>query len=300
MICVFSGGTGTPKLLQGLKELTDDLTIIVNTAEDVWVSGNKVCPDIDSVIYAIAEVIDDEKWWGIKNDTFLTHKRLKELGFEEPMAIGDLDRATHIIRSEMLREGCSLTEATRRLKDAFGISASILPMCEEDVSTIVVTDKGKIHFQEFWIKYKGELEVFDVIFKGIERAKATKEVLRTLKNCSGIVIGPSNPITSILPIISVKGIKEMLFNKKVIAISPIIGNKPVSGPAAKLMKAKGYEVSPLGVAEVYRDFLDVLVVDNADIGIKSKEIQIVPFKTIMECKDDAVELSKFVLSLFDG
>lgn len=298
MICVLSGGTGTPKFLQGLKELVDEMAVIVNTAEDVWVSGNKICPDVDSVIYAMAEIIDDKKWWGIKGDTFFTHKRLEKLGFKEPMMIGDLDRATHILRSEMLRDGYSLTEATRILKSRFRIKAEVLPMCEEEVSTMVLTDKGVMHFQEFWVKYKGELEVLDVVFEGIESAKATKEVLNALDECKGIIIGPSNPITSIMPIISVRGIKERLLKKKVIAISPIIGNKPVSGPAAKLMKAKGYEVSPLGVAEVYKDFLDLLVVDDADKMLEGKDdFEIVAFSTLMKNKGDAVKLASFVLNL---
>ncbi|RLI72986.1 2-phospho-L-lactate transferase, partial [Archaeoglobales archaeon] len=185
MICVLSGGTGTPKFLQGLKELTNEITVIVNTAEDVWVSGNKICPDIDSVIYAMAEVIDDNKWWGVKNDTFITHSRLKELGFDEPMMIGDLDRATHITRSELLRKDFSLTEATRELKNRFGVKAEILPMCEEEVSTIVLTRDGEMHFQEFWVKYKGEKEVIDVVFRGVEKTKATKDVLNALDKCKG-------------------------------------------------------------------------------------------------------------------
>ena len=296
MICVLSGGTGTPKFLQGLKELTEEIAVIVNTAEDVWVSGNKICPDIDSVIYAMAGVIDESKWWGIKNDTFITHSRLRELGFDESMMIGDLDRATHIIRSELLRKGYSLTETTRSLKNRFGVKAEILPMCEEEVATIVLTKDGEMHFQEFWIKHKGEKEVLDVVFRGVEKAKATKDVLNALDKCKGVVIGPSNPITSILPILSVKGVRERLIDKKVIVISPILGNKPVSGPAAKLMKAKGYEVSPLGVAEVYKDFLNVLVVDEGDKGLVGfYEYEIVAFPTIMKRKDDAVKLAEFVV-----
>lgn len=298
MICVLSGGTGTPKFLQGLKELTDEIVVVVNTAEDVWVSGNKICPDVDSVIYALAEVIDNNKWWGVKNDTFITHSRLKELGFDETMMIGDLDRATHIIRSELLRKGYSLTEATRELKNRFGVKAEILPMCEEEVSTIVLTKDGEMHFQEFWVKHKGEKEVLDVVFSGIEKAKATKDVLNALDKCKGVVIGPSNPITSILPIISVKGIKEKLVDKKTIAISPIVGNKPISGPAAKLMRAKGYEVSPLGVAKLYKDFLDVLVVDECDKRLEGNYgFKVVAFPTIMKNKDDAVRLAEFCLEL---
>lgn len=298
MLCVLSGGTGTPKLLQGLKEVAD-FTVIVNTAEDVWVSGNKICPDIDSVIYALAEIIDDRKWWGIKNDTFHTHNRLRELGFDEFMMIGDMDRATHIMRSELLRNGYSLTHATRVLKDSFGVKAEILPMCDEEVATYIVTPNGEMHFQEFWVKHRGEPDVLDVIFKGADRAEATDDVKKALDSCEAVVIGPSNPITSIMPILSVKGIRERLAKKKVVAVSPIVGNKPVSGPAAKLMTAKGYEVSPLGVADVYADFLDVLIVDGADRNLEGMygEIEVVATQTIMKSKEDAVKLSKYILEV---
>ncbi|WP_457550563.1 2-phospho-L-lactate transferase [Archaeoglobus sp.] len=298
-IVVLSGGTGTPKLLQGLKDLAD-LTVIVNTAEDIWISGNKICPDIDSVIYALAEIIDEERWWGIRGDSFRTHEQLKRLGFDEFMMIGDLDRATHIFRSELLRQGYTLTEATKKLKNAFGVKAEVLPMCEEDVATIIVTPQGEMHFQEFWVKRKGEPEVLDIYFKGIENAKATDDVVKALECCDGVIIGPSNPITSVMPILLVKGIKERLRRKKVVAVSPIVGNRPVSGPAGKFMRAKGYEVSPLGVVEVYADFLDVLVVDSSDADLvgKYKGIEVVATDTIMKGKEDAKRLSEFLLELF--
>ena len=298
MITVLSGGTGTPKLLTGLKEVAD-FTVIVNTAEDIWISGNKVCPDIDSVIYALAGIIDDKKWWGIKGDTFRTHEMILKLGGDEFMAIGDLDRAVHIFRSELLRRGYSLTEATRRLKNAFGVKQEVLPMCEEEVATTIVTPEGELHFQEFWVKYKGKPEVLDVYFKGIENAKATKDVLRALKECDFVLIGPSNPITSILPIISVEGVKNMLKKKKVVAVSPIIGKKPVSGPAGKFMKAKGYDVSPLGVADVYADFLDVLIVDKADEELvgEYRGVEIVATDTIMKSKEDARRLAEFIVDV---
>ena len=292
---VLSGGTGTPKLLQGLKEVAD-FWVVVNTAEDVWVSGNKICPDIDSVIYALAGIIDDAKWWGVKGDTFHTHERLKALGHDEGMMIGDLDRATHILRSEMLRAGKSLCEATRAVAESYGVRQEIFPMCEEEVSTIVVTEDGEMHFQEFWVLKRGEPEVKDVYFKGIEGAKIPDEVKKRLEKEKEVLIGPSNPITSIMPILSVEDFRKRLRDKKVIAISPIVGNSAVSGPAGKLMNAKGYEVSPRGVAEVYADFLDILVVDEVDKGAVEKSAAT---NTIMRSKDDAIRLAEFVIKLFD-
>ncbi|WP_456468723.1 2-phospho-L-lactate transferase [Archaeoglobus sp.] len=293
---VLSGGTGTPKLLQGLKEVCD-FWVVVNTAEDVWVSGNKICPDIDSVIYALAEIIDNKKWWGIKGDTFTTHERLKALGFNEGMRIGDLDRATHILRSEALRSGKSLCEATQIVARAYDVRNRIYPMCEEEVSTIIVTDEGEMHFQEFWVTRKGEPEVLDVRFENIERARIPEVVKKKLRKEDEVLIGPSNPITSILPILSVEDFAERLKDKKVIAVSPIVGNKPFSGPAGKLMKAKGFEVSPKGVFDVYSNFLDLLVVDTEDSNLESNNI--VSTNTLMRCKEDAVRLAEFVVKLFD-
>ncbi len=293
---VLSGGTGTPKLLQGLKEVCN-FWAVVNTAEDIWVSGNKICPDIDSVIYALAEIIDDDKWWGIKNDSFTTHERLKELGFDEGMKIGDMDRATHIIRSEALRSGKSLCEATQIVAGAYGVETRIYPMCEEEVSTVVVTDDGEMHFQEFWVKRRGEPEVLDVRFENIERAKIPEIVKKGLKREEEVLIGPSNPITSIMPILSVEDFSERLKDKKVIAVSPIVENRPFSGPAGKLMRAKGFEVSPKGVFDVYSSFLDMLVVDKSDSNLESENI--VSTNTMMRNKEDAVRLAEFILKLFD-
>ncbi|MBO8181947.1 MAG: 2-phospho-L-lactate transferase [Archaeoglobus sp.] len=297
MIAVLSGGTGTPKLLWGLKEIYDDFFVVVNTAEDVWVSGNKICPDIDSVIYALSESIDTETWWGIADDTFTTHERLKSLGFDEGMRIGDLDRATHILRSELLRKGKSLLQAIRILKNSFGIKQEIFPMCNEEVSTLIETNEGLMHFQNFWVGRKGEPEVSKIIFNGIEKARMPEEVKDLLKQCDSVVIGPSNPITSIGPIISVKGYVEVLKRKRVVAVSPIIGNKPVSGPAAKFMRALGYEVSPAGVAEVYRDFIDVLVIDERDADYEIEFAEVTKTDTIMKEKGDAVRLANFLLDI---
>jgi LPPG:FO 2-phospho-L-lactate transferase len=294
---VLSGGTGTPKLLVGLKEIVSDFCVVVNTAEDVWVSGNKICPDIDSVIYALAGVIDDMKWWGIKNDTFTTHFQLRSLGYDEVMMIGDRDRATHILRSEMLRKGMTLRDATKVVARAYGVETEIYPMCEEEVSTIVVTDDGEMHFQEFWVRRKGEPDVVDVYFKNIENAKIYDELKKALKMHDEVLIGPSNPITSIMPILNVENFSEMLVDKKVVAVSPIIGTQPFSGPAGKLMKAKGYEVSPKGVFEVYKNFLDVLVVDEKDEKLRSQRY--VPAKTIMRGEEDAMRLAEFIIKLFD-
>ncbi|MHC1567364.1 MAG: 2-phospho-L-lactate transferase [Candidatus Syntropharchaeia archaeon] len=294
---VLSGGTGTPKLLRGLKEILpeEEITVIVNTAEDTWVSGNFVCPDIDTVLYTFSGMIDDEKWWGIREDTFETHFALKSLGHDEGMMIGDRDRATHIFRSELLRKGMSLTDVTKKLSNALGIEAEILPMSEDRVKTIVHTEEGEMEFQEFWVLRKGEPEVYDITFDGIERAKPSKEVLNAFEREDSVVIGPSNPITSIGPIISLCGMKEMLKEKFVVGISPIVGGKPVSGPAAKFMKAKGYEVSSYGIFRCYEDFLDLLIIDEKD-DFQVEGIEIVKTDTMMTSLEKSIGLARFVMS----
>ncbi|AIY90209.1 2-phospho-L-lactate transferase [Geoglobus acetivorans] len=296
MLTFLSGGTGTPKLLAGMKEVERDFAVVVNTAEDVWVSGNKICPDIDSVIYALAGIIDDAKWWGVKNDTFHTHNRLKELGIDEGMMIGDADRATHVFRSELLRKGFSLKEATEMLARAMGVEQKILPMCEEEVATQVVTPEGKMHFQEFWVKRRGEPEVAGIEVEGIDRARPAEEVLETIAESRAVIIGPSNPVTSIGPILMIDGIRRALEGKKVIAVSPVIGKNPVSGPAGKFMKALGYDVSPEGVLDFYRGLIDVFVVQQGD-GFESDSTEVVETNTIMKTAEDAVNLAKFILNL---
>jgi len=294
-LCFLSGGTGTPKLLRGYSKLNPHFSVVVNVAEDVWISGNKLCPDIDSVMYAVADVIDDEKWWGVRGDTFKTHERLKALGFDEGLMIGDLDRATHIARSELLRKGYTLTQATRLVKNSFRIKAEILPVCEEEVETYVKTPEGWMHFQEFWVLRRGKPEVEDVEFRGIERAVVTEDAYRAISNCDAVVIGPSNPVTSVLPILEVKGVRRALRDKVVIAVSPIIKGKPVSGPAEKLMRAKGLEVSANGVAEFYSDFLELIVVHRGDsCSYKHEETNI-----LMKSREDEVRLAKFLLNLVE-
>jgi LPPG:FO 2-phospho-L-lactate transferase len=295
LIAVLSGGTGTPKLLWGMKEVFSKFFVVVNTAEDIWVSGNRISPDIDSVIYALSDIIDTEKWWGMRDDTFITHNMLKDLGFDERMMVGDRDRAVHIIRSEFLRGGDSLLTATKKLKSMFGIKQDVFPMCNEDVSTFVATDRGKMHFQEFWVVNRGEPEVMGIDFRGIDKARMPDEVEKSLKKSKIVLIGPSNPVTSIGPILAVKGYKEILRDKKVVAISPIIGRSPVSGPAGKFMASLGFEVSPRGVADIYGDILDVLVVDERDEDYEIDSVEVLKANTLMRDKDSAIKLSEFIL-----
>ncbi|HIE31674.1 MAG TPA: 2-phospho-L-lactate transferase [Methanosarcinales archaeon] len=296
-----SGGTGTPKLLAGIRKIIpeEEITVIVNTAEDTHVSGNLVCPDIDTVLYLFADTIDTDKWWGIRDDTFITHETLRKVGHHEIMRIGDQDRATHILRSELLRRGCSLTEATCELARLLGISASILPMTDHEVATQIATPDGRVHFQEYWITQEGEPDVFGVQIRGIEEAAPSDAVLSALDNEDSVIIGPSNPITSIGPILQLHGMRKILREKQVVAVSPIIGSAPVSGPAGRLMHACGYDVSSAGVLECYRDFLDVFVIDSGDldIGTEIGGTRIVRADTMMTSVEKSVALARKILAI---
>jgi LPPG:FO 2-phospho-L-lactate transferase len=299
-VIVLSGGTGTPKLLQGLRKLVpdEDITVIVNTAEDIVISGAFVSPDVDTVLYLFSGSLDVQKWWGIRNDTFHTNKALKELGFPEKLMLGDADRATCIFRSELMREGKSLTEATLQLCKSLGIKARILPMCDEKVDTIITTPQGIMHFQDFWVGKRGVPDVIDVNINGIKNAKPTKEVLKALDSEENVIIGPSNPITSIGPILALKGMREILSQKNVLAVSPVIGDSPVSGPAGKLMAACGFEVSSQGVARCYGDILDIMVIDENDTAVEADfDIKMVRFDTMMTSVEKSEALAKRINTL---
>jgi LPPG:FO 2-phospho-L-lactate transferase len=299
---VLSGGTGTPKLLEGLKRVVpeEEITVIVNTAEDLWVSGNLVCPDIDTVLYLFANKIDTDKWWGIRGDTFKTHERLKSLGLREILKTGDEDRSTHILRSELIRGGASLTEATLEVARRLGIRARVLPMANEEVASIIETSMGELHFQRFWVELKGEPEVYGVRLRGIKKASLSREVLEALRSEEDVIIGPSNPITSIGPILAVGKMRKRLERKRVVAVSPLIGDWPVSGPAGKLMRAKDLEVSSKGVAEYYRGLLEVFVIDERDPWSPGdNKFEVRRTDILMTSVEESVRLARFICSILE-
>lgn len=303
---VLSGGTGTPKMLNGLRRIIDpmNITVVVNTAEDVWVSGNLITPDIDTVLYLFSDRIDANKWWGLEGDTFRTHEFMKSIGHDEGMMIGDLDRGTHIIRSNYLRAGHSLTTAIGKLADMFGVRATVLPISDDPLSTIITTPAGEMHFQDFWVKNRGEPEVLDVRVDGISDASISPAVLDVLEKEDEVLIGPSNPITSIGPILEIPGIRDILREKKVVAVSPIIGNEPVSGPAGKLMNSRGFEVSSLGVAKCYQDIVDVFIIDERDSAEESDftdiGCKVVRCDTLMKSVDISMELARRMMDIFNN
>lgn len=297
MITVLSGGTGTPKLLQGLKEVVDtkELTIIVNTLENDFFSGVYVSADIDTVLYTLADMINDELWYGVKDDTFITHERLEEIGCPELLRIGDIDRATKIQKTQLM-EKYGLLKACEIQAKNMGIDAKVIPMSEENSDIKIITDIGELEFHDFLIKHQSQPEVLDVKFS---KVKPSGGIVDAIKNSEAVIIGPSNPITSILPILSLDGVREALKDTYVIAVSPIIGNDSVSGPASKFMKALDIDVSAVGVASVYDDFLDAFVIDDKDNDKKVEINQIVnkviTTNTIMNNLDAKINLAQIII-----
>lgn len=294
MITFLSGGTGTPKLIQGFRELIPDeeIAVIVNTAEDIWISGNHMSPDVDTVMYLFAGIIDTATWWGITGDTFVTHGEAVRLGAEEFITIGDRDRAVHIARGELLRSGKSLTEATIRICRTLGVAASVLPMADSPVASLVRTPGGWVHFQEYWIRSGGKTEITGVTRKWEIPPELTSQARDAIRKSDMVIVGPSNPVTSILPILECAGIRDLLAEKPVIAVSPFIGDRPVSGPAQALMKAAGLEPGSLATYALYRDLIDLFFQDIRD----TVEVQgAVRADTLMTGRSRARDLAERIL-----
>jgi LPPG:FO 2-phospho-L-lactate transferase len=327
MVTFLAGGTGTPKLLWGSSEEFDpaETTVIGNTGDDVFLGGLCVCPDLDTVLYSQADELDRERWWALADDTTETHEEVLErsaaAGFEpgprylsperqtagrdlarwrrfsavsEFMLIGDHDRAIHVLRTSLLDEGYSLTEATKRLSRAFSLDVSLLPMSDDPVASMIHTSDGEIHFQDFWVARGGEPEVTDVEFRGAETATTTDEVDEALSE--PVVIGPSNPVTSIGPMLAVPGFEEALTEAPVIVVSPFVGERVFSGPAAKLMRAVGEEASTAGVAASY-SFADAFVLDEEDDTRPDRPV--VRTDTEMSEREDAARVARAVGEALD-
>lgn len=295
MTVFLAGGTGTPKLLAGARHVLDpdDVTVVGNTGDDVELGGLLVCPDVDTVLFDCGGVLDRDRWWGIADDTAETHDELQRLSAAvdidadprylpedqqttgrriarwrrfsaagEFMHIGDRDRAVHLLRSSLLDEGNSLTEVTRTLADAFDLDVDLFPMSDDPVASIIHTPDGEMHFQAFWVAERGDPAVEDVEFRGADDASASEPVLDAIRE-GPVVIGPSNPVTSIGPMLALDDFREALDDTLVVAVSPFVEDQVFSGPAAKLMDAVDYDPSTRGVADAY-PFADAFVLDDED------------------------------------
>jgi len=274
MIVVLTGGTGGAKLIEGLAAEVDpaELTIICNTGDDCVFHGLHISPDIDTIIYTLAGLIDDAKGWGIKGDTFTTLEQLGRLGADTWFKLGDRDLATHLMRTRLLSEGLTLSQLTSQIRRTLDVKAVILPMTDARVETRLNTADKEVSFQEYFVKERWQPEVTRVFYAGAEKSKPAPGVLDALGSASAIIVCPSNPVTSIGPILAVPGIRDALkeTSATVVGVSPIIGACAITGPAHKLMSASGWEASALGVARSYADFLDVFLIANEDRRSKAQ------------------------------
>jgi LPPG:FO 2-phospho-L-lactate transferase len=303
MIVVFTGGTGGAKLVQGLQQVVApaDLTVIVNTGDDLEWWGLRVSPDIDSILYSLAGLLSPERGWGVEGDSFRCLERMKQLEQPSWFALGDLDLATHLTRTAMLRAGKSLSRATAELAAKLGIHARVLPMSDDPVSTVLDTAKGTLKFQEYFVRERHQIEVRRVRFEGAHRARPAPGVIESIATAEAVIFAPSNPVTSIGPILAVPGIRDALrqTNAPVAAVSPIVGGAAVSGPAGVLMRMMGWPSTIAGVARAYEDFLDVLIADRADeieaAALRSESLRVRCTNAIMNSLAARRDLARFTL-----
>ncbi len=307
MITALGGGVGAAKFLEGLCSVIGDeqLNVIVNTGDDICLNGLNISPDIDTVIYRLSGVIDKNKGWGLDGDTFNSLNSLERFGLDTWFNIGDKDIATHIYRTYLRGKGHTPTEITSKISEAFNIpqNIKIIPMTDQDVETWIQTNEGEMHFQEYLVKRRMVPQVCRVTIRGINHASPAPGVIDLIKNARAVIVCPSNPIISIGPIVQVRGVRDALKDTqaKVVAISPLVGGMPLKGPADRLMRGLGLEVSSAQIARLYSDFLDTMVIDIedrhenqkiADLGLKTLVVD-----TVMSDSKKAATLASSVLEL---
>lgn len=308
MITVLTGGTGGAKFVDGLRQImpAENLAIIVNTGDDLMWWGLYVSPDIDSITYVLAGLLSRERGWGVKGDTFFCLQAMGELGQPIWFHTGDRDMAVHILRSKLLAEGKTLSEVTAHISDKLGVKAKLLPMSNSRVETRIGTPVGELSFEEYFVQRWFQDPVESVRFAGAGDAEPAPGVLDAILSADTVLLAPSNPITSIGPILAVPGVREALQRSKarIAAVSPIVAGAAVSGPAGILMSSQGLPVSIAGVAQYYHDFLDLLVVDERDAEaaeeLRKTGVRVQTAKTVMRTAEDKADLAHAVLEAVSG
>ncbi len=304
-ITALAGGVGASKLLLGLYQVMDPpaLTIIVNTGDDIELHGLKISPDLDIVTYTLAGIVDPAKGWGIRGETFHALKRLAGYGRANWFNLGDRDLATHIHRNALLAEGKTLSQAAESIRIALGVKARILPMSNDPVPTIIESNEGPLHFQEYLVKRRAEPMVKNIRFAGAESALPAPGVLEAISQASRIIICPSNPLISIGPILAIPRVREQLRARKrdVLAVCPLVGGKSLKGPSDKMLAQQGHEATALGVAKLYADFTGTFAIDPVDktharaISALGMEVAIVP--TVMKTRTQKRKLARALLRM---
>jgi len=297
-VVVLAGGTGGAALAVGIQSVAPEveLTVIANTADDDEFWGLLVSPDIDAVIYRLAGVFNHEAGYGVKNDSFHVLDMLASIGETSWFRIGDKDLATHLVRGDMLRRGCTLTETSIELCRRFGVKSRVLPMSDAPVRTRFATDDGELSFQEYFVRERLKPSLRGIDFAGIDSAAPTPEVISALGEADIVVIGPSNPLISIEPIVRVIG--AHLPRQRTVAVTPIVGGVALKGPTVEMMRALGAEPNPVEVARMYRDVALGFVLDERDRGLEA-QINELGYRTILcdtVMRDGGRTLARAVLS----
>lgn len=296
------GGVGGAKLAHGLAQILppENLTVIVNTGDDFWHYGLRICPDLDTVMYTLAGLVDKNNGWGVGGDTRHMLGALQRYGEDTWFGLGDQDVATHLLRSQGLREGQTLTQITRRLTSGLGILHTILPMTDAPVATKVDTvEHGELDFQVYFVKMRWQPVVKGLRLEGIEAAQVTPEAAQAIAEADVILIGPSNPWLSLMPILSVPGMRAALVARDVprVAITPIVQGSALKGPASKMMAELGYTPSASAVVDYYGDVINGFVYDqrDADMATPTSLLRVITFDTIMTSDTHRATLAKQVL-----
>jgi len=308
MIIVLAGGVGAAKFLEGLAAVMppEQITVIANTGDDAEFHGLHVSPDVDTVMYTLAGMVDRERGWGIAGDTFHFLEALGRFGEETWFQLGDRDLATHWKRTLRLRQGATLSEVTEELRRALGVACRILPMSDDPARTRLRTTAGLLAFQEYFVKLRQQPEVLEADFSEAAASRPSPGILEAIRTAQGVILAPSNPILSIGPILAVPGIREALRNTAapVAAVSPIIGGRALKGPADRILSSLGLGASAAAVAELYRDFLDIFVLDREDAHLREeverKGMKAVVTQTVMNSPQARQDLAQVVLEALDG
>jgi LPPG:FO 2-phospho-L-lactate transferase len=309
LITVLAGGVGAARFLQGLLAVhrPSDITIISNVGDDAEFFGLHVSPDIDIVLYHLAGLSDEEQGFGIRGDTYNVLEAIARYGYDTWFRLGDHDLATCITRTDLLRRGRSLSEATAEIASALLVPARIIPATDDSLRTKIRTDEGVLDFQDFFVRRRTEGHTREVIFDGAENARPAPSVIESIADAEAVILTPSNPLVSIGPILSIPGIRDALrtTQAKVAAVSPIVGGKTLKGPADRMLRDQGIEPSAAAIAKLYEDFLDALVIDNVDAGLKeqiesppedgSGGVEVIVTDTIMDSMEKKAALARTVL-----
>ena len=304
MITILAGGSGSVKMVRGFASQRTDINVVTNVGDNYWLDGMYICPDIDTITYGLADLLDHDKGWGIKKDTFGFLRQMEIFGEETWFRIGDMDTATHLTRTNMLKNGKSLSYITKWMCQKLSIEIKIVPVTDNTIETRIITDKGDLHLQEFWVKHRGLDEVKGIEYQGAEKVRPNPDAMNAIHDSNLIVIAPGNPLTSIGPMLAIKVIRKELAKKKnkVVAISPIIGNSAISGPTGKYMEAAGIEVSALGVAKMYADVCSNIIIDTKDRmltkKIESLNINVHETKIKMTTKQSEDALAASIIKQF--